>query len=129
MALQMADDSDRDDSIFYEHIAARNRKRPPTRVEIDALNRVRNAVAFLRGKGARSATVEQEISIAVESHAAHLEIRYNRGVRFPDRPSDLPPGRRIAEVGDQIVYECSKCAADWPVNAQACPICGSTTST
>jgi hypothetical protein len=64
-----------------------------TRADWEAIEKLRDAVAFLHKHGA-PATLEQEVTIALESHVAGLSARFNGGDRFPTRTEALMQGRR-----------------------------------
>lgn len=78
---------------WYSYRRAEDRERPCGRVEKAAMNRLRNAVAALQ-KHISAASLEQEMTLAIEHHAASLEQRFNGGRPFPEREGDLKPGRR-----------------------------------
>ena len=68
------------------------RERPATRVEVDAFERMRDLVAWLRGHGV-PASVEQEMTIAMRAHVAGMAARLHNNQPFPERDGDLKPGR------------------------------------
>lgn len=64
-----------------------------SRVEAEALERLRDAVAALQAAGSRI-SLETALTLGVKLAARHLERRFNYGARFPPRPLELRPGRR-----------------------------------
>lgn len=79
-------------------------RRPSVRVKVNtrtdqgAIDKLRDAVAWLQAHGA-PASLEQEMTIAMEAHVAGLAARFNSGDPFPARAGDLLPGRRAGVHG------------------------------
>lgn len=79
-------------------------RRPSVRVKVNtrtdhgAIEKMRDAVAWLQARGA-PASLEQEMTIAMEAHVAGLAARFNGGDSFPAREGDLAPGRRAGVHG------------------------------
>lgn len=84
--------------VLYLYRLPKQRVKLATRADLAALEKMRDAVAFLQDHGA-PASLEQEATIALEAHVAGLAARYNGGQPFPARPGELAPGRRTGVHG------------------------------
>lgn len=69
-----------------------DRERFGGRIEVEAVEGLRDLVAHLQAMGA-PASMEQEISVAIRAHVGGMMARLGLTV-LPRRASDLPPGRR-----------------------------------
>jgi hypothetical protein len=79
--------------VMYLYRRVAHRVKTTSRVEWAALERLRDAVYWLHQHGA-AASLEQELTIAIEAHVAGLAARFHGNAPFPERPCDLTPGRR-----------------------------------
>lgn len=85
-------------SLLYLYRVPKRRVKVATRADQDAIEKMRDAVAFLQAHGA-PASLEQEATIALEAHVAGLAARYNGGQPFPAREGRLRDGRRAGVHG------------------------------
>lgn len=68
------------------------RVRPPSRVDVQIFERLRNAVAGAQAAGG-DLRMEHALDSGCRAIAEYLEHRYNGGAPFPRREEPLRPGR------------------------------------